>query len=312
MRKEIKKFVKRRIGWYAIRGFLALNGILPLCLSYFMGEVLGNIAYFLVRRHRKIALDSLSVAFPDKPLKEKKQIARSFFVFMAQGSFELLHLLKKPDELSYTRIQDRKHLDKALERKKGVVLLTAHLGNFPLMSLKLAKEGYPANIVVRQMRDTSANDYFHSLRVKAGVKTIFALPRRDCINGIIKALRNNEIVIMLMDLNFGSGGVWVKFFDKLAATPIGPIVLAARTDAAVVPAYIYRESKKKHCIRIFPQEELITADNKDQATLLNAIKFTRIIEDWIRKYAWQWGWIHRRWKTPPSKKDKETKFKIEK
>jgi len=277
-----------------------------------MGKVLGNIAYFVVRRHRKIALDSLSVAFPDKSFKEKKRIARSFFVFMAQGSFELLHLLKKPAELIYTRIQGRKHLDKALEKKKGVVMLTAHLGNFPLMSLKLAKEGYPTNIVVRQMRDTSANDYFHKLREKAGVKTIFALPRRECISGIIKALRSNEIVIMLMDLNFGSGGVWVKFFNKLAATPIGPIVLAARTDAAVVPAYIYREGKKKHCIRIFPQEELITDANKDKATLLNAIKFTRIIEDWIREYTWQWGWIHRRWKTRPSKKDKEAEFKIEK
>lgn len=312
MDKEKKKFLKRRLGWYAIKGIISLNGILPLNLSYFVGKTLGSIAYLCVRRHRKIALGSLSIAFPDKSLKENKKIVRNFFIFMAQGTFELLHFLKNPAELGNTRIQGQKHLDEALKKKRGVILLTAHLGNFPLMSLKLAKAGYTANVVIRQMRDTSANNYFHNLRIAGGVKTICSLPRRQCIRGILNALRNNEVVIMLMDQNFGSGGVWVKFFNKLAATPIGPIVLAARAKAAVVPAYIYREGKGKHCIKVFPQEELISLDNKQEAVLLNAIKFTRMIEGWIREFPCQWPWIHRRWKSRPSTKDRNEEFKIEK
>lgn len=311
MDKEKKKILRRRIGWLFLRLFVFLNGELPLSWSYFLGNTLGSLAYLTVSRHRKIALESLSVAFPQYSLSEKKKIARSFFVFMAQSSLELFYFLRNPSSLKNVRIEGLDNLKKALNKKKGAILLTAHLGNFPLMSLKLAKEGYPVHFVTRPMRDEKAGNYLHNLRTNAGVKTIFSYPRRECVTGIIKALRSNESVVIQMDQNFGTGGVWVNFFGKLAATPVGPIVFALRTEAAVVPAYIFREAKGKHCIRILPQEELILKENKDETVLLNAIKFTRIIEPWIKDFPCQWGWIHRRWKSRPSKKVEKSKFKIE-
>jgi len=313
MDKEKKKFLQRRLGWIAVRTFIFLSESLPLRLSYFIGRILGNIAYLAVLRHRRIAIDSLSIAFPRLSLKRKKEIARDFFVSITQGSFELLYFLKHPRQLQNVRIEGKKYLEKALEKKKGVIIFTAHLGNFPLMSLKLAKSGFPVNIVVRPMRDEQAGKYFHSLRIRAGVKTILSYPRRECVSGIMRALRSNEVVIIQMDQNFGTGGVWVKFFNRLAATPVGPIILGLRTKAAMVPAYTYREDKGigKHCIRIFPQEELIIKENKDETVLLNAVKFTRMIEGWIREFAHQWGWIHRRWKSRPSDKIRNTKFKVE-
>jgi KDO2-lipid IV(A) lauroyltransferase len=114
-----------------------------------------------------------------------------------------------------------------------------------------------------------------------------------------------------MDQNFGTGGVWVKFFGRLAATPVGPITLALRTKATVVPAYIYRDGQGRHCIELLPQEELILSSDKDESVLLNVIKFTRIIESWITVFPSQWGWIHRRWKSRPSEKIKNLKFKVE-
>lgn len=116
---------------------------------------------------------------------------------------------------------------------------------------------------------------------------------------------------MQMDQNFGTGGVWVKFFGQLAATPVGPIVLALRTQSAVVPAYIYRQAVGKHCIKIFSEQELDITKEKDENVLLNAIKLTRIIEAWIKEHDFQWSWIHRRWKPRPSKEVEKLKFKIE-
>ena len=288
-----------------------LSGVIPLSWNYFLGKVVGSIFYLAVGRHRKVSLDSLLIAFPQMSLSERKRITRDFFIFMSQTSFELLHFLKNPELLKGVRIQGRQNLDKAKELGKGVIIVTAHLGNFPLMSLKLANQGYPVHFVTRPMRDKKASDYIHKLRSNAGVKTIFSYPRRECIRGIIDALRANEIVVIQMDQNFGTGGVWVKFFGKLAATPVGPITLALRTKAAIVPAYIVREDMGKHCIKIFPEEELILTDNKDETVLLNAIKLTRIIEGWVRAATYQWGWIHRRWKSQPSKKVKNLRFKIE-
>jgi KDO2-lipid IV(A) lauroyltransferase len=311
MDKEQKKFIQRRLGFFFLRLFTIINGILPLRFSYTLGNILGTLAYCFVARHRRIALESLAIAFPHMPVAARRTIARDFFVFMAQGSFELLYVLRNTKSLDNVTIEGREHLDEALAQKRGVIIVTAHIGNFPLMSLKLVKEGYSVSFVTRPMRDEKAGDYLHNLRVASGVKTIFSYPRRECILGITRALRDNEIVILQMDQNFGTGGVWVKFFGLLAATPTGPVTLALRTRACIVPAYIYRESYGKHVVKILKQEPLIETQDKDETVLLNVVKLTNIIESWIKEHPEQWGWIHRRWKSRPSEKMENTKFKIE-
>jgi len=312
MNRELRKTLARRIGWFFLRIFIEINGSFSLGWSYALGKWLGSFACAVIPHQRKIAAESLRVAFPAATLKERNKITRDFFVFMAQSAFELLYFLRHTDKLGGVIIKGRENLDNALKAGNGIILVTAHMGNFPLMSLKLAQEGYKVNFVTRPMRDEKAGDYLFKLREEVGVKSIFSHPRKECISGIIKALRNNEIVIMQMDQNFGSGGVWVKFFGKLAATPVGPITLGLRTGAKLVPAYIYREAFAKHCIEVLPQEELIETENKDETILKNTITFSRIIEGWIRKFPEQWGWIHRRWKSSPPQKVLASQFKMEK
>lgn len=311
MNKEQKKTLKRKLAGTALKAFASLSEALPLNWNYFIGNVLGSLAYLVIGRHRKIAINSLSIAFPEMSLREKKRIARFYFVFMAQSTFELISFVKNPHYLQNICIEGRENLEKALEKKRGVLLLTAHLGNFPLMLFKLAREGYPINIVARPMRDKDTDNYVNDLRTKGGVKTIFSYPRRVCISGILSALRNNEVVVIQVDQNFGTGGVWVKFFGKLAATPVGPITLALRTKAAIVPVYMIREGRGKHQLKIFPEEEPIIKEDKDETVLLNAVKLTRIIEGWIREFPCQWVWVHRRWKSRPSEQAKKSRFKIE-
>ncbi len=311
MGNEAKKVFGRRLAWFFLRIFTFINGVLSLRWSYFLGNILGTIAYTTVLRQRKIALESLNIAFPELSLKKKKKITRKFFVSMAQSSFELLYYLKHTEKLNNVKIEGREFLDEALEAGKGVILVTAHIGNFPLLSLKLAKSAYKVNFITRPMRDEKAGDYLYNLRENAGVKSIFSYPRRECVINMLKALRNNEIIITQIDQNFGSGGVWVKFFGKLAATPIGPITLSTRTKAKLVPAFIHRTGTGKHCIKIFKAEPLIEAADKDEMILKNAANLSHIIENWIKDYPEEWGWIHRRWKSEPSEKVKAMKYRVE-
>ncbi len=311
MNKEKKKLWRRSIGLFFMKASISFSGFIPLAANYFLGYVVGNLLYFVLARHRRVALESLEIAFSDKSLAERRRMARHFFIFMSQGSFELLFVLKNPDKLFDIRLQGKKHLDKALAKGRGVILVTAHIGSFPLLSLKLAKSGVPVHFVTRPMRDKRAGDYLFELRSSVGVKTIYSYPRRECVNNIIQALRSNEVVILQMDQNFGTGGVWVKFFGKLAATPVGPVSLALRTKAAVIPAYIYKEKKGTHCIEIFPEEKLIITESKEETVLKNVITLTRIIQSWVTKYPCQWSWIHKRWKSRPSQVILSSKFKIE-
>jgi KDO2-lipid IV(A) lauroyltransferase len=203
------------------------------------------------------------------------------------------------------------NLKKALEKKKGVIALTGHFGNFPLLCLRLKEEGFVVNTMTRPMRDEKASDFFHKLRTEVGVKTIFSYPRREAVFGSLEALNNNEIIVLQMDQNFGTGGVWVNFFGKLAATPIGPIILALRSKAAIVPMFIVRNGQGKYTLFIEEEVSLEQRDDKDEAVLASAIKFTNIMEDWIRKYPQLWAWLHRRWKSRPTDKEFKAKYKVE-
>ncbi|NQT28180.1 MAG: hypothetical protein HQ570_01125, partial [Candidatus Omnitrophica bacterium] len=138
MNKEQKTILRRKVAWIALKTSASLSKALPLSWNYFIGNILGSLAYLTIGRHRKIAINGLSIAFPEMSLKEKKRIARFYFAFMAQSTFELLSFVKNPRYLENIGIEGRENLEKALAKKKGVLLLTAHLGNFPLKLFKLA------------------------------------------------------------------------------------------------------------------------------------------------------------------------------
>ncbi len=305
-KKEKKKILRRKIGLLFIRFFTFVSGKLPLSVNFFLGRIFGNLVYVILSTHRRVAFESLSIAFPDYTKKEKEKIVKSFFRSMVEGGFELLYYLSNTAEIKEAvEIKGKDNLDRALAGGKGVIIVTAHYGNFPLMSLRLAAEGYSVNIVARPMRDKYAEGHFHKLRSNAKVKTISAYPRRACVSGIIKALADNQIVIIQMDQNFGTGGVWVDFFGKLAATPTGPIVLSLRSKAAIITSCIYQSKGRKHLIEIFPEGKLTFAKTKEETILVNAAKLTKIIESWIKMRPNHWSWIHRRWKSQPGEKTKK-------
>jgi len=312
MDKEKKKIMRRKAAWVSLRVFTAICGGFSIRASYRIGRIIGSMAYFFAVRQRRIAIDSLSIAFSDKSEPERKKIARESFIFMAQGSLEALNFLNNPRYIENIHIEGREFLDEALKQNRGIIALSAHLGNFPLISLKLASLGYPIWVMARPMRDEQTGNYLHKLRTDSGVKTILSYPRRESVNQTIRLLHDNEIVMIQMDQNFGTGGVWVKFFDRLAATPVGPIVFALRTKAVVLPVYIQRKGIGIHVINIMPPLEVEARENRDETVLVNAVKFTKVIENWIRESPYEWGWIHRRWKSTPSGKVMKMKFKVQK
>ena len=314
MDKEKKKFIRRRIGWVLLKTTASVIKIVPFRFILYAGRVFGLLGYFFARRHRKIALEGLSMAFSDdKSFRQIKKIARRCFEFMGESSWELFYFLKKPAMVKErVEIVGKHNLVKALEKKKGVIVVSAHFGNFPVMCLKLKNEGFPVNAIARPMRDEKTGDFIHKLRVDAGIKTILSYPKKESVFGTLRALGDNEIVVIQMDQNSGTGGVWVNFFNRLAATPVGPIVLGIRSQAALVPVFIVRNGTGRHTVFIEEEVELEKTQDKDETVLVNAIKFTKIIENWIRNYPEMWGWIHRRWKSRPDKKAYNIKYKVQK
>lgn len=301
--KDRTKKWKRDFARNALFVCSALFNALPYPMVRVVMRFFMLIGYPLVVAQRKMAMESLKIAFGnEKSDEEITRIAKTCFENIGQGMVELIYFMAHPKMiLEKVTIEGREHLDKARAAGNGVIAVSAHFGNFPLMLLHLAQSGYKTNAIIRPARDQEIEKYFFSLRSGLGLNTIYALPRKDCVDNSLRALRNNEILFIPLDQNFGSGGgVFVDFFGQKAATATGPVVFAKRTKAPILPMFVIRESGDKYKIIIEPPLVLETRPDDEEETLANVAKITRLIEQYIRKYPHEWGWMHRRWKSKPA------------
>lgn len=297
--KKIRKNIGRFLGFLGLKSCSLVIKILPGACLYSFAKGIACLSYALVKKQRNLALASLEIAFGnDKSHKEREQIAKDCFVFMAKSGVELLFLMDRPELLKKrVEIIGKDNLDNALSKGKGVILASAHFGNFPLMMVRLSLEGYKTAAIMRPMRDSRVENFFESDRERLKIKTIYSFPRNTCVNNTIQSLRSNELVFIPLDQNFGTGGVFVDFFGRKAATATGPIVLARRTGAAIIPCFIIRQKDDTHKIVFEKPLELEEGKDDKEDILINIQKLTVIIESYIRKYPAEWSWIHRRWKS---------------
>ncbi|MDD5477420.1 MAG: lysophospholipid acyltransferase family protein [Candidatus Omnitrophica bacterium] len=300
--KKVRKSAGRFAAWLGLNICSLIVRVIPAGCLYAFAKNIAVLAYFFAKKQKKIALDSLSIAFGrEKSRREIEEIARNCFIYMAKSAVELMFLFDKPQALrELVEIQGRQNLDKALANGRGAILVSAHFGNFPLLLGRLALEGYKAGGIMRPMRDAKVEKIFLEKRDKFGVKTIYSQPRNECVNNTIAALRNNELVFIPIDQNFGTGGVFVNFFGEKAATATGPVIFAQRTKAALIPCFILRQPGDKHKIIFEAELELKEGKGSQDTVLINIQRLTDIIESYIRRYPAEWGWIHRRWKSKPS------------
>ncbi len=300
--KAIRKKTGRFFAWASLNISSLIIRVLPERWLYGFANLIAAIGYRIAAKQRRIAMESLEIAFTgEKSAEEKKRIARDCVTFMAKGAVELMFLLDRPAALRESvHIEGREILDTALARGKGVILVSAHFGNFPLMMARIGLEGYKISGIMRAMRDERVERFFFGKRSRFNIKTIYTQPRKACVEESIRVLRDNGALFIPIDQNFGTGGVFVDFFGHQAATATGPVVLARRTQAALIPCFIIRQPDDTHRIVFEPPIDIKEGASDEETIIINIQRLTDIIESYIRRYPAQWGWIHRRWKTKPS------------
>lgn len=301
--KKIRKSVPRFMGWFALMACSFIIKFVPERFLYSFANGISSLGFMCAVKQRKTAIESLGLAFgKEKSPEEIKRIAKESFTYMARSAIELMFMMDKPWLLK-KRIgfENIGYFDQALKRGKGVILVSAHFGNFPLLLARLAQEGYNISGIMRPMRDARVEKLFLEKRRKYNVQTIYSQPRNTCVEGTIRTLRNNGSVFIPIDQNFGTAGIFVNFFGRQAATATGPVIFAQRTKAALVPCFIVRQKDNRHKIIFEPSLDLKEADTPAETISRNIQELTDIIEKYIRKFPAEWGWIHRRWKTKPNK-----------
>jgi Kdo2-lipid IVA lauroyltransferase/acyltransferase len=216
------------------------------------------------------------------------------------------------DELrSLVPMAGREYLDAALEKGDGVILLSAHLGNFFLLGTRLAVEGYPIFVLVNQPSDGRFAELMDKYRLKVKQRTIHARPRREALKQVSEVLHRNEIALVIADEYRNRSGVSVPLFGGTVVARRGPASLALRTGAAVVPACVVRQPDDSLKLLIEPELELDRSGKGRAEIIENTARMTAWLERAVRRYPDQWNWMNIRWWETlpgrPSAKDAATR-----
>ena len=292
--------MRRRLEYAAAWPFIKILGTLPRSLSRALAVGIAQVVYLLHFRLRHVGMRNLELAFPEKSVPERRRILRGEFTSLGRQLAELCQFPRySPQNIDEIVVYDGlENYEQAYARGKGVLFLTAHFGGWELSAFAHSLHGHWVNIVMRPMDNPYLDRKLQSYRTMHGNKVV---PKDDFVRGLLAAMKAGETVGILMDTNMTPPqGVFVDFFGIKACTASGLARIALRTDAAVVPGFtIWDESLGKYRLRFDPALNLIRTGDLEADITANTQMFTKVIEDYVRKYPEQWLWVHRRWKTRP-------------
>lgn len=273
---------------------LAALRFLPLPVARKFANFCAKLLDLLIPKLRRVARINLAFAMPDRSPDERERLIDG--VFRSIGRL-LLAMSRFPDiDKSnvdrWIRYEGLEHYLAAKANGRGILVATAHLGNWELSAFTHAIMTEPMNVMVRPLDNPDVDGLVETRRQLSGNKLIV---KRDSALAVVRALKNNEAVGMLIDQNTAAAeGVFVDFFGKQACASVAFAKLAARAGAAVIPGFAFwHEREHRYVLRFYPDIQ-ISGDAQADTQRIH-----HFFEQVIRQYPDQWMWIHRRWKTRP-------------
>ena len=292
--------MKEWLEYAAVWAVLKVIGALPRAVARRLAAFVAAILFALMPRLRRTVEFNLRLAFPESSDAQRKEVTRKMvrnLGWMA-AEFSRFPRLTKENIEEVVVLDGHENFLEGQRRRRGVLYLTGHIGSWELSSFAHALYGYPLHYMARPLDNAPLDALVNQYRCLSGNAPIF---KNESARVMLKTLKEAGTVGILADQNtMPEEGVFVDFFGKSACTTTGIARVALHTGAAVVPGYAYwEESIQKYRLRFEPPVELVQTGDTERDILENTQKFTRIIEEIIRKYPDQWVWIHKRWKMRP-------------
>jgi len=283
--------VLRRCLQRVVAALASAAGRLPRGVVLCLGRCLGFAAFTLLRVRRRVTLENL-----DRALQltgpERLRLAGRVYRHLCVGALEFLQIPRLTRQRAAELLGDGVSRLEQLRADKGLLVLTAHLGQWDLLACAAAMCGVKLHVVTRSIKAGWLNDHWMAVRRRCGVDLLAAQGSGWAIRA---ALRQREVVALVLDQH-EPGGVAVPFFGRPAWTATALARLALATGAPVVAAFLLRDGKDG--FRLILSEPLRvqrTGNHRDDISV-NTAGFTAVLEEQIRQAPEQWLWLHRRWK----------------
>ena len=256
--------------------------------------ILTPIVYLFMGKHKQICRRNFKLVYGiEKDEIEYDRMIKRCLVNVSIVMADMLYYIKRPFMFEkIIHIHHEERLIEAQKKGKGVVCVSAHMGNFPLMFMMLSKKGYKVNVIIRPMRNKRFSKFMFDLCAEWGIKMIQTVPRRRFIKETFGALKRNELLFILLDEVVPTDvGVEVDFFGTSVRRATGPFLFEKKFGSAIVPMFITKDVDNNFHIHVEPGVEGNASSEEE-----NVSELTGIIEDYVREYPLQWGgWFNKRW-----------------
>jgi KDO2-lipid IV(A) lauroyltransferase len=283
----------------AAAAFARVLGHAPRRAVLALGRGMGRLWAALDRRHVAIAADNLRRAFPGWDEARAWRTARGVYRHFGSVLMDLLWLdaHARDEVLPLVETEGREHVEKALARGRGALLVTGHIGNWELHGLAHGWLFGPIGVIARPLDNPALDERLCRLRARGGNTVI---SKRKALATVLRLLREGRAVAVLIDQNVQEkDGIFVRYFDRPAATTTVAAALAVKTGCALVPTHTVLGADGRYRLLYQPELEWERSGDRGADTAALTQRLTSAIEAWVRATPEQWLWMHRRWKTQP-------------
>jgi KDO2-lipid IV(A) lauroyltransferase len=280
--------MREKIEYSLVKLFLSLAKIMPKSFVYLMMKALTLLVYHLDKRRRNLTIKNLTMAFPEKSVKEIKQLSKDVYIelsktiseilFMFVGKFDIDNAVKNRDEVK------EKLQNLAKNSPNGIIFMTAHFSNWELMAHFIAKNGLPMIVIGRKgNNDLIETNITTPMREKYGNS---AVSKKKAMLAMMKKLKAGETVGLLIDQKSGrTHSAKLDFFGKPAETTLSVASLKLSLNPAVIPVFVVRDSDGLYELIIDEPMDYVAEEIEDKEKKLEAmtLKYNKVLEDIIKE-----------------------------
>ncbi len=291
--------LRHRIEYVFLRAVAGFCAIVPEVLADRAGAALGWVVARVGRPRWEVVREHLQTAFPEAGERWRRDIGRRCYAHLGAEAVALFRLagMGRAQVRERTRVTGLGVVESAVRQGRGVIILSAHLGNWEIGGSALVARGFPLDVVVARQRNELFDRHLTRSRERLGFGII---PRNEGRRGVLAALKAGRLAGILGDQDARRAGVFVDFFGRPASTARGPAVLALRSDALIVTLFAVRLPgwKPRYHVHLEALEGTAATGRAARVAAITQAYTTRI-EEYVRRYPDQYFWLHKRWKTPP-------------
>lgn len=283
-----------RLESLGVLGLVRALGVLPPAMGRRIGAALGTALGAVAGKRRRRAEENMRLAFPEVGDSERAAWARDLWPQLGCAAWEFARLARlSPDE--YLAAVEVRGLDRVVASAaagKGVLLFTAHIGNWEYNTPFLSLAGLRLAVIVRRIKNPFVDALVTRVRARFNTRVIL---HREAVRESLRWLRSGGVLGLLFDQRITEGGLSVPFFGRPARTTGLPALLALRVGCPVHPIHSYRENGRL-IIECDPALDISTGPSTEDNLRALMEQMTKVVEGWIRRHPSQWLWIHDRWK----------------